>query len=73
MQLQRQPAPGTTPCTTWGLGCVTLQVFALTKERDALKRAAAASSAGGSGASDVAALRGQLHKKDELASQVSGK
>lgn len=48
-----------------------VQVFALTKERDALKRAAAAASGGsGGGASDAAALRGQLHKKDELVSQV---
>lgn len=49
-------------------------MFALTKERDALKRAAAAaaSTGGGSsgGAPDVAALRGQLHKKEELVSQV---
>jgi hypothetical protein len=46
------------------------QVFALTKERDALKRAAAAASAGGDTAAEAAALRGQLHRKDELVSQV---
>jgi len=49
------------------------QVFALTKERDALKRTAAAASAGGSTAAEVAQLRGQLHKKEELVAQVGGR
>lgn len=52
--------------------CAARQVFALTKERDALKRTAAAASAGGSTAAEVAQLRGQLHKKDELVAQVRG-
>jgi hypothetical protein len=46
------------------------QVFALTKERDALKRVAAAGGGSSGGAPDVAALRSQLHKKEELVSQV---
>jgi hypothetical protein len=57
---------GVCVCSVW-----LCQVFALTKERDALKRAAAAAaSPGGGGSADTAALRSQLHKKDELVSQV---
>jgi ElaB/YqjD/DUF883 family membrane-anchored ribosome-binding protein len=57
--------------------CCALQVATLTKERDALKRAAAAAggsvggSAGGS-SGELAHLRTQLQKKQELVEEVSG-
>lgn len=49
---------------------IFLQVFALLKERDALKRAAATVTTTTDGSNDARKLESELQKKDELVAQV---